>query len=70
LSRTIEVLPIMGNRKTTPPEVSEKLKADSRVRGVIFEEVMDVECAADGCGRVFVQRLEGQEFCTRHRNTK
>ncbi len=58
----------MGNRKTTPPEVSAKLKAESRVSGKVFQELHDVECAADGCERVFIQRLEGQEFCIKHRS--
>ena len=57
----------MNNRKTIPPELSERLKRESRVNGVLFEEVHDVECAADGCERVFVPRLEGQEYCTKHR---
>jgi len=67
LSRTIEVTSIMGNKKVTPPEVSERLKRESRVSGKMFQEIHDVECAADDCERVFIQRLEGQEYCTRHR---
>jgi hypothetical protein len=65
--RTISVPTVMGNRRTTSIEVSEQLKAASRVDGAVFEEVMDAECAADGCERIFVQRLPGQEFCLRHR---
>lgn len=67
MSRDIEVPTLMGSNKITPPEVSAQIKKDSRVRGAVYEEVIDVECAADGCGRVFIQRMKGQEFCTRHR---
>lgn len=64
---TITIPTVLGNRRTTSTDESERLKTESRVTGVVFEEVMDVECAADGCDRIFVQRLPGQEFCLRHR---
>lgn len=67
MARTITIPTVMGNHRTTSLEVSEQLKTASRVSGAVFEEVMDVECAADGCGRLFVQRLPDQEFCLRHR---
>ncbi len=50
-----------------PQEESDALRAESRKTGRLWEPVLDVECAADDCGRVFVQRSPDQEYCTRHR---
>lgn len=66
-TRMITITSGMDSRRTTSTTDSEKLRKESRMNGVVFEEVMDVECAVDGCERVFVQRLEGQEYCIRHR---
>ena len=65
--RTIQVPSVMGNRRSTSVEASAKLKADSRNSGMVFEARYDTECLEDGCERLFTPRLEGQEFCIRHR---
>jgi hypothetical protein len=46
---------------------SDEIRKKSRQHGMIYSPVMDVECAADDCDRIFVQRLPDQEFCLRHR---
>jgi hypothetical protein len=65
---TTEVPSVLGNRRTTSNAESKRLKADSRVRGAVYEELMDTECLADGCERVFTPRLAGQEYCIKHRS--
>jgi len=49
------------------PEESERLQKESRKRGRLYKPVLDVECAADGCDRIFVPRVPDQEHCARHR---
>jgi len=65
--RLIQVPSVLGNHRSTSLDESARLKAESRASGQVFEARYDTECLADGCERVFTPRLEGQEYCIKHR---
>lgn len=66
MNSAVQSLPGFDTNNRTP-EQSDALRAESRARGELFQPLLDVECAAEACGRVFVPRLPEQEYCTRHR---